>query len=650
VNRVALSLDARGADECLQTLRGCASRIGLCELCVDRLPPRELEPLLRRAPCPVIVTCRPKREGGSFDGSERERLEILRRALALGCDFVDIEWDAIDGLGAGIDPSRLIVSRHWFAEMPPDLLAIHGELKGRARVVKLAGTANRLDDTLPVLALLAHATMPVIAIAMGGAGRLTRLVAPLYSSCFLTFGCAGADRETAAGQVPVSEMCDTYGLDAAGPETELHLHLGGDGPRGVPASPDPPGRALHVPLPRSASSAFLSKLLEVLPSSSWVHRATGADAAASASSSPAAPLVSMAVPIAAEPVASRIIIGEGVVQRGMTELLEPWKARRPALVTDDNVRPMHADRLAGTLRRAGFDPVVVSFPPGEASKAWECAVGIYRQLLGARIERGDPVIAVGGGVVGDIAGFVASTLHRGVPFVNVPTTLVAMVSASVGGKTGINFDGAKNLVGAFHNPALVVIDPSVCRTLPAAEVRAGLGEMLTVGMIGDRLLFEALERGESPLAVELIARAVRVKRGLVARDPFDLLDERAKLNLGHTFGHAFEAVTSFELSHGLAVALGLRAATVLAASIRLCPPDLPSRVSAALERLRLPTTLAGHSAGEVVAAMSADKKRRAGKLRFVLPEAPGRVRLVRQDQLPRGAVEAALGEVLTGRG
>jgi 3-dehydroquinate dehydratase/shikimate dehydrogenase len=228
-NRVALSLAPRDTDSCLATLRAAGSRIELAEIRLDLMDSFDLPRLIAEAPCGLIITCRPPREGGRFGGSEIERLAILRQALELGCAYVDVEWDSIELLerpqGAA---GQVMVSRHWFDRMPESLWLVYETLRDRADVVKLVGLAQQPTEMLPVLELLQRATTPVVAIAMGAAGQLTRLIAPCYEACLLTYAAAATTSATASGQYSLQELIERYHLDRVGPHTELHLHLCAD--------------------------------------------------------------------------------------------------------------------------------------------------------------------------------------------------------------------------------------------------------------------------------------------------------------------------------------------------------------------------------------------------------------------------------------
>lgn len=321
-----------------------------------------------------------------------------------------------------------------------------------------------------------------------------------------------------------------------------------------------------------------------------------------------------------------------------------------ALVSETKLLELHGAPLLASLRAAGFKPTLCRIPGGEESKSLAQAAALYPQLAAAGVERSSPVLALGGGVVGDLAGFVAATWMRGVPFVQIPTSLLAMVDSSTGGKTGVDLPAGKNLVGAFKQPAGVLIDPALLATLPPRDLRAGLAEVLKHGLIGAPALFERLARTPqdflSPTASgwpELIAEALAVKVALVREDPYEG-GRRAHLNLGHTFGHAFELCSAYALPHGEAVAVGLIAAAALAREVGAAPAALCAEVRACVEGLGLPSALQGIAPARARAAMSQDKKKRGQRLRFVIPRAVGEVVLIDD---PGAAVDAALREVLS---
>jgi shikimate kinase/3-dehydroquinate synthase len=352
-----------------------------------------------------------------------------------------------------------------------------------------------------------------------------------------------------------------------------------------------------------------------------------------------------ALPVAAPGGDYTILIGEELLDRLGLLLagLDHWTAA--ALVSDDVVGPLHADRAAAGLERGWgigrTSPAAIArcvMPAGEAHKTLTTVESLYGQFLAAGLDRGSLIVALGGGVVGDVAGFAAATYMRGLPLVQVPTTLLSMVDSSVGGKTGVDLPAGKNLVGAFKQPALVVIDPTLLVSLPAADFRAGLGEVVKAAVIGDPLLFERMETGQLDLAW-LIRRAVAVKVAVVEEDPFEQ-GRRAVLNLGHTFGHAFEVLSDYRLRHGEAIAMGTVVAARLAVELGRCPADVAHRIVALLGHLSLPTAAPDYDPEAVWTAMTADKKKQGSRLRFVLPLDIGRVEVF--DDVPREAVLAAL--------
>ncbi len=319
-------------------------------------------------------------------------------------------------------------------------------------------------------------------------------------------------------------------------------------------------------------------------------------------------------------------------------LVAGLKPGRCAVITHPTIAGYHAPILVESLIAAGFEPLVFEIPDGEAHKTLGTAASLYARFAEAKLARSEPVIALGGGVVGDLAGFVAATWLRGVPFVQIPTSLLAMVDASVGGKVAVDLPAGKNLVGAFKQPAVVLIDPALLKTLPAGEFRSGLAEIVKAGIIADPALFEQLATTGPVSLTAMIADAVRVKARVVERDPFELGD-RAWLNLGHTFGHALELLSGYTLRHGEAVALGMIAAAELSASLNYCDAALPGRIRAALIRLGLPPSHTFDPAA-ALAAMDTDKKRRGRSLRFVLIRDIGEVTVA--DDLPPGKVLEAL--------
>lgn len=310
--------------------------------------------------------------------------------------------------------------------------------------------------------------------------------------------------------------------------------------------------------------------------------------------------------------------------------------RRALIVTDFHVATHVLPKLLASLDAAGIDHVEHVLPSGEGAKSWAQLEALTDWLLDQHIERSDHIIALGGGVVGDITGFAAHIVKRGCSFVQIPTTLLAQVDSSVGGKTAINSRPGKNLVGAFHQPSLVLIDPAVLATLPRRELGAGLAEVIKYGLIDDAEFFawcednlDAFLSGDAAAREYAIVHSVESKARIVAADEFEKTGTRALLNLGHTFGHALEAETGFSnrLLHGEGVAAGMALAFRYSARLALCSPDEASRVAALLERAHLPTTLAqadsAVSGERLVGHMLHDKKMAGGTLPFLLARGIG---------------------------
>jgi 3-dehydroquinate synthase len=309
-------------------------------------------------------------------------------------------------------------------------------------------------------------------------------------------------------------------------------------------------------------------------------------------------------------------VGELARQRGLRG--------KAALVTNPTVGSLYGPAVIESLQNAGFQPLVIQVPDGEAFKTLDTVRFLYDHFVSGAIDRASTVFALGGGVVGDTAGFAAATYMRGVPLAQLPTTLLAMVDASVGGKVAVDHPRGKNLIGAFHQPELVLVDPDVLSTLPEEDFKAGLAEVIKAGVIGSATLFEHLEhKGLAPVRW-VIGEAIRVKVGVVEEDPYEK-GHRAVLNLGHTFGHAMEVLSGFSLRHGEAVAVGMAIAVELAVELGLCDRAVKERLIAILQRFGLPTSYKGYEPGEILAAMATDKKRREAKLCFVLPRAIGEV-------------------------
>lgn len=339
-----------------------------------------------------------------------------------------------------------------------------------------------------------------------------------------------------------------------------------------------------------------------------------------------------------------ICLGTGLLARAGSLFARRGLPPGPvAVVSNEAIAAAQYPALQQGLAEAGFSPTLCLVPEGEQHKTLATITTIYEQLLAAGLDRRNPVVALGGGVIGDMTGFAAATYLRGVPFVQIPTSLLSMVDASVGGKTGVDLPQGKNLVGAFKQPHLVIIDADVLTTLPGVEFRSGLAEVIKHGIIGDPDLFVQLEEHGPTSLTHLLADAVRVKVRVVEEDPFEM-GRRALLNLGHTFGHAIELVSNFEVRHGEGVALGLVAAANMAVELERCAPELASRIRQVVERTGLPTQWQGLDPEQVHAAMAHDKKRSGKNVRFIIPQALGDVTMI--DDPGRAVVRRALDTIL----
>lgn len=346
------------------------------------------------------------------------------------------------------------------------------------------------------------------------------------------------------------------------------------------------------------------------------------------------------IPIAAGSTPYEVTLGPNVLDNVGPVTLGSTGARRAALITDDNVGARYAERVIASLSRAGVDSFVVRVPAGEASKDWAVAGRVLEQLAERGLDRAGAVVALGGGVVGDLGGFVAAVYLRGVRFVQVPTTLLSQVDSSVGGKTGVDLPHGKNLVGAFWQPAAVVADTATLISLPEAEWTSGMAEVAKAAFLDSERFVAVLERASEGGAVPrttaetraIIADAIAFKARVVATDERER-GEREVLNYGHTFGHALEKVLGYgTLTHGHAVAEGIRFVAGLAEQVAGAPAVWTGRQTRLLDRLRLGPVAAGLSAGDLaeatpdtlLAAMKSDKKARGGAIRFVLSPGPGR--------------------------
>jgi 3-dehydroquinate synthase len=347
-----------------------------------------------------------------------------------------------------------------------------------------------------------------------------------------------------------------------------------------------------------------------------------------------------------------IHVGSGLVRRA-GELLAPFAKGIVPVVTDSHVADIHLSPLLAGLRQAGLDARAIVMPPGEVSKSFAGLERLSAALLDMEIDRKGLVIALGGGVIGDLTGFAAGVLKRGVAFAQIPTTLLAQVDSSVGGKTAINAAQGKNLIGLFHQPRIVIADTALLKTLPRRELLAGYAEVVKYGALGDAEFFNWLEAkgakaldGDEPAMVKAVAHSCRMKAGIVARDERET-GERALLNLGHTFGHALEGATGYSdrLVHGEGVAIGMALAFQLSVKLGLCPGQDAERFVRHLKAVGLPSAIGDipgprPGAGELIRHMAHDKKVTDGKLTFILLHGLGKAFVTRD--VPLEAVKSVL--------
>ncbi len=340
------------------------------------------------------------------------------------------------------------------------------------------------------------------------------------------------------------------------------------------------------------------------------------------------------------------VVEPGLIGRVGKSVRALSQCPKVGLVTDLDVSPLYLKTVSESLTNVGIEPIIVTLPTGEDHKQLADLLPAYDKLLGARIDRETPILALGGGVVGDMTGFLAATILRGVPFIQIPTTLLSMVDASVGGKTGVNHSVGKNLIGAFHQPIAVFIDPEVLKTLPLRELRSGLAECIKHDIIRDTEGFGRLERDigkalslDMEFMTALIAHNVSIKARVVEADPFERA-ERAQLNFGHTFGHAIETVSNYAYAHGECVALGMVAASRAAVELKMLDNDSCRRIISVISAAGIPIGGMKLDPAAVCDAMYFDKKVKSGRLRFVLPDRIGHV--VIRDDVPADIVKRAV--------
>lgn len=320
----------------------------------------------------------------------------------------------------------------------------------------------------------------------------------------------------------------------------------------------------------------------------------------------------------------RVIIGAGLLGQLVGEVAPFGFGKKCAIITDSNVGPLYAAAVAEPLREAGYAPAIITVPAGEASKSMRIVETVCDEMIAAGLDRKSWVIALGGGVIGDLAGFVAAIYYRGVPFVQIPTTIISQVDSAVGGKTGVNASHGKNLIGAFHQPRLVLADVLTLQSLPPREFNEGFAEVIKHGVIRDRSLLDRLTvpnlQFETEVLARIIQRNVEIKAAIVAEDEHETKGLRALLNFGHTIGHGIENAAGYgRLLHGEAISLGMRAAAYLSQQAAGLTEAEYRQILSLLAHFHLPLTLdADIPTEKVMAALRTDKKFAAGEVRFVL--------------------------------
>ena len=356
------------------------------------------------------------------------------------------------------------------------------------------------------------------------------------------------------------------------------------------------------------------------------------------------------VPVKLGPRSYRVAVGAGLLAQVGPEISRLGVGRKLALLTDPAIKALYGEIVARSLAGAGFEVTTVLLPEGERAKTLEVAAQTWDRLLEAGLDRGSAVVALGGGAVGDLAGFVAATYMRGMHFVQLPTTLLAQVDASIGGKTAIDHPRAKNLIGAFHQPRLVLADTGALQTLPEREYRSGLAEVIKHGIVLDAAYFDEVERSAAALAKRepetlerIVAGSCRLKASVIERDEQEA-ELRHVLNYGHTIGHAIEAVTGYaRFAHGEAVSLGMVAEAGVAERLGLAATETRARQVHLLETMGLPVREVGEAPERVIEAMARDKKGKEGRVPFVLAPEIGRFRIV--FDVPKPVILEALAEL-----
>lgn len=354
----------------------------------------------------------------------------------------------------------------------------------------------------------------------------------------------------------------------------------------------------------------------------------------------------IAVPVDLQDSPYEILIGQALLERAGELAAKVVTPCRSVVITDERVAPLHGEPLLLSLKAAGFDPHLLIVPAGEASKSMKVAAGLSDQLIGIGLDRKGVVFALGGGVIGDLAGFVASIHYRGIPVIQIPTTVVAQVDSSVGGKTGVNSPLGKNLIGTFHQPRLVIADTNLLSTLPKRIFSEGLAEVIKHAVIADAAMLDELPPKTGSDFPALISRNVEIKARIVADDEFETKGTRALLNFGHTIGHAIESVAGYgTLSHGECVAIGMIAALDLSIRLAGLPQDQADRVKAVIAACDLPTAIPKDLPTEkILSALGRDKKFDRGSIRFVLTSRLGSAFV--SDKVTLDDVSGAIGRLV----
>jgi 3-dehydroquinate synthase len=340
-----------------------------------------------------------------------------------------------------------------------------------------------------------------------------------------------------------------------------------------------------------------------------------------------------------------VMVGRGLLGEIGKIILPKFKGGTCAVISDENVRRLFCDRIVDNLAEAGFRPELITIPAGEQSKTMRRAEEICSRMIAAGLDRSSFLVATGGGVVGDLAGFVAAVYYRGIPCVHVPTTLLAQVDSSIGGKTAVNTVAGKNLIGAWHQPALVISDVDTLETLPPREFRQGFAEIIKHAVIRDAEMFETLQRFDRADLAALIRRNVEIKGNVVSADERETTGERALLNFGHTIGHAIERAGDYQnFLHGEAVSLGMVAACEISVRKAGLPEEERDRIVRTLEAFELPTRLpADFAKDKILDAVRFDKKFARGEVRFVVLPQIGVARLTTDVRIED--IEAAVNEL-----